>query len=150
MPSPEERIKKLYQSILDCWNERDARSYANLFDEQGHVIGFDGSEMTGPDEINATLSNIFEDHMTARYIAIVRDVRFLSDDVAILRAVVGMIPNGKADINPAANAIQTLVASRQHSQWVANYFQNTPAQFHGRPDLAEALTSELRESLQDM
>jgi len=58
-----------------------------------------------------------------------------------------MIPPGSSDINPAVNAIQTLTAIKQDGQWSIALFQNTPAQFHGRPDLSEALTAELRQLL---
>ena len=34
----------------------------------------------------------------------------------------------------------------QAGEWRISLFQNTPAQFHGRPDLVERLTRELREA----
>ena len=68
----------------------------------------------------------------------------LAGDVAILRAVVGMIPPGQADINPAVNALQTVVATKSAGQWRIVLFQNTPAQFHGRPELTHQLNEELR------
>ena len=43
-----------------------------------------------------------------------------------------------------SNAIQTLIAKRGDDGWWIAVFQNTPAQYHGRPEAAEALTSELR------
>jgi uncharacterized protein (TIGR02246 family) len=85
--------------------------------------------------------------MTATYVSKIRRVRFLAPEVAILRAVVGMVPPGKQDINPNTNAIQTLVATKQKDQWHIALFQKTPAQFHGRPELVEALTEELRQLL---
>src|SRR5579859_3132118 len=142
--SSEAPIAALYQRLLDSWNRRDAAAYAALFDEEGHVIGFDGSPMTGGVEIEASLRQIFADHVTAAYIGKIRGVRFLSADVAILRAVAGMVPPGASDINPAVNALQTLVATRRDGQWRIVLFQNTPAQFHGRPEVAAALTEELR------
>ncbi len=54
---------------------------------------------------------------------------------------------GQSDLNPAVNAIQTLVVVKHAGQWQIALLQNTPAQFHGRPDLAEALTEELRQLL---
>jgi uncharacterized protein (TIGR02246 family) len=91
------------------------------------------------------MERIFADHETAPYVAKVRSVRLLGSDAAVLRAVVGMIPPGGSDIEPARNAHQTLVAQKQDGEWRIVLFQNTPAQFHGRPDLAERLTQELRE-----
>lgn len=142
--SVDEPIVALYRTLLDSWNRRDASAFAALFDGEGQSIGYDGSPMSGRDEIAATLGQIFADHVTARYVARVREVRFLASDVALLRAVVGMVPPGQSDINPAINAMQTMVAVSHGGEWRIALLQNTPAQFHGRPEMAEALTQELR------
>lgn len=81
------------------------------------------------------------------YVAKIKSVRFLAPDVAILRAIVGMVPPGQSDLNPAVNAFQTLVATRHDGQWLIALFQNTPAQFHGRPELVQQMTEELRQLL---
>lgn len=140
-------VAALYQQLLDSWNRRDAEGFATLFDDEGHSIGFDGSPMTGRTDIAATLGQIFADHVTATYVAKIRAVRFLAPDVAMLRAVVGMVPPGQSDINPAVNALQTIVAVKHDDGWRIALLQNTPAQFHGRPEMAEALTRELRQLL---
>lgn len=140
-------VTALYHHLIAAWNKRDARAFAALFDLEGHVVGFDGSLMHGRAEIQSTLEQIFADHMTGRYVAKVRGVRFLSPDTAILRAVSGIVPAGQSDLNPATNAIQSLVAAKLNGQWRIVHYQNTPAQFHGRPELVEALSSELRELL---
>jgi hypothetical protein len=44
-------------------------------------------------------------------------------------------------------AIQTLVAAKRDGKRRVALFQNTPAQFHGRPELVESLTEELRQLL---
>jgi uncharacterized protein (TIGR02246 family) len=70
----------------------------------------------------------------------------LAPGVAVLRAVSGMIPPGQSELNPAVNAIQVLVAVQGDAGWRIAHYQNTPAQFHGRPDLSAALTEELKNS----
>jgi uncharacterized protein (TIGR02246 family) len=146
-PSEETAVSALYQQLLDSWNRRDAASFAALYDEDSEVVGFDGSQMFGRAEIESTLGQIFADHVTATYVSKIRGVRFLAPEVAVLRAVVGMVPPGQQDINPDTNAIQTLVATKQEGKWHIALFQNTPAQFHGRPELVKALTEELRQLL---
>jgi uncharacterized protein (TIGR02246 family) len=143
----EAEIRALHRQLIDAWNNRNPGEFAALFAEDGNSIGFDGSQLDGRAAIENEIRRIFTDHQTATYYPKVREVRFLTPDAAILRAVVGMVPPGKSDINPATNAIQSLVAARQGSQWRIALFQNTPAQFHGRPELAEALTRELQELL---
>ena len=140
-------VGALYQQLLESWNQRDAAAYAALFAEDASVVGFDGSQMNGRAEIATQIGQIFADHPTSTYIGNVREVRLLTTEVAILRAVVGMVPPGKSDINPEVNAIQSLVATQQQGTWRIALFQNTPAQFHGRPELARQLTDELRQLL---
>lgn len=145
--SNEIEVRALYQQLLDAWNKRNADAFAASFAEDGEVVGFDGSQMSGRTEIASTLRQIFADHLTAPYVSKVRGVRLLSPDVALLRAVVGMVPHGRSDIEPSLNALQTLVATKRDGQWRITLFQNTPAQFHGRPELVQQLTEELRQLL---
>jgi uncharacterized protein (TIGR02246 family) len=143
----ERAVRSLFRELLDRWNERDADAFAGLFAAGGNVVGFDGSQLKGSDEIAASLRQIFGDHQTAAYVAKVREVRVLTRDVAVLSAVAGMVPPGQSDIDPAVNAVQTLVAVKEEGRWRIALFQNTPAQFHGRPALARDLTEELRQLL---
>ena len=136
-------IERLHEKLLSFWNVQDARGMASLFCENGNVIGFDGSQLNGQNTIETELGKIFAGHKTATYIWKVEEVRFLNDTVALLRAIVGMIPPDKKEINPATNAIQTLVAIFDSGTWKISLFQNTPAQFHGRPELVENMTKEL-------
>jgi uncharacterized protein (TIGR02246 family) len=140
-------ISALYHQLLDCWNKRNAHDFATLFSENGNSVGFDGSQLNGRAEIEAHIGQVFADHQTAAYIGKVREIRLLTPEVAILRAVVGMVPPGQSDINPAVNTVQSLVAEKQGDSWRIALFQNTPAQFHGRPELAQQLTDELRQLL---
>jgi uncharacterized protein (TIGR02246 family) len=143
----ESEVRALYRQLLAGWNERKAHEFAALFAEDGHVIGFDGSQYNGRAEIEAEIGQIFADHQTAAYVGKIRGVRFLSPKVAVLQAVAGMVPPGQLDLNPAVNTIQTLVAGEREGRWRIALFQNTPAQFHGRPELVQQLTEELRQLL---
>lgn len=140
-------IQELYQKLIDAWNSRDAQGMANQFSEQGVQIGFDGSKIVGTVEILSHLKPIFADHPTAPFITKVKSIRSLGTDAAILHAIAGMVPPGKTDIEPNVNAHQTLVAAKKNNKWQIELFQNTPAQFHGRPELVEQMTEELRQLL---
>jgi hypothetical protein len=54
-----------------------------------------------------------------------------------------MIPPGTNEINPETNAIQSLVVAGAGQCAQIAMFQNTPAAFHGRPELSDSLTKEL-------
>ncbi|WP_024800781.1 hypothetical protein [Nocardia sp. BMG51109] len=58
-----------------------------------------------------------------------------------------MVPPGRDDLNPDANAVQSLVAQHRCGTWQVALFHNTPAQYHGRPELADQHTDELRRVL---
>jgi uncharacterized protein (TIGR02246 family) len=137
-------IETLHSKLLTYWNNQDAKGMASLFSDNGNVIGFDGSMMNGRNQIETELKQVFENHKTARYVWIVKEIRFLAEDIALLRAIVGMVPPGKNDINPQTNAIQSLISIKQDNNLIITLFQNTPAQFHGRPELVEEMTNELR------
>ncbi|MEH7300041.1 SgcJ/EcaC family oxidoreductase [Neobacillus drentensis] len=136
-------VQAIYQQLLDAWNNRQARGMADLFTEDGESIGFDGSQSKGKEEIYSHLKPIFDHHPTARFISKVKDVRFLSADIAILRAIAGMVPPQQTTINPKVNTHHTLVVVKKEEDWRIQLFQNTPAQFHGRPELVEQMTAEL-------
>jgi len=138
-------IRLLYEQILIAWNQQDATAMAARFEEDGNIVGFDGSQADSRAAIEDHLRPIFADHPTAAYVAIVREIRMLGRDVGLLRAVVGMIPPNSDDINPAGNTIQTLVAIQNADGWQAALFQSTPAAWHGRPQDSAALTEELRD-----
>jgi len=142
----EREVRELYQRLLDAWNNRNPAEMAALFEEDGNVVGFDGSQVIGRPAIASEMAQIFANHQTPPYVAKTREVRLLTPEVSILRAVAGMIPPGKSDIDPALNAVQSLVAMKgSENEWRIALFQTTPAQFHGRPELVQQLTDELRE-----
>ncbi|MFL5894919.1 MAG: SgcJ/EcaC family oxidoreductase [Thermoleophilaceae bacterium] len=145
MAGGEGAIRALYRQIVDGWNSHNGDAFAAPFADDGEMIGFDGSRVSGRDRIAAELGRIFADHETAPYIVKVRGVRALGADAAVLEAAAGMIPAGSSDIEPSRNAWQTLVAERRGGDWQVVLFQTTPAQYHGRPDEVERMTAELAE-----
>lgn len=145
----EPAIRELYARLLDAWNRRSGKDYAAECTPDAELIGFDGYQHAGRETIESDMQGIFDRHATPHYVYRVRSVRLLTPEVAYLRAVTGLIPDGQTDINPALNAVQCLVAVKRDGRWLTASFQNTPAQFHGRPDLAQELTDELRAVLKE-
>jgi uncharacterized protein (TIGR02246 family) len=145
--SVEKEILALYKQLIDAWNSRNAKGMSDLFAMDGEMIGYDGSQVVGKDEIFHHLNPIFKDHPTASFVYKVKKVRYLGSETTILRSIVGMVPPGQTNINPKVNAHQTLLAIKEDGEWKISLFQNTPAQFHGRPELVEQMTEELRAEL---
>ncbi|OAI41572.1 hypothetical protein AYO38_00635 [bacterium SCGC AG-212-C10] len=141
----EAQVRALHNEILASWNRYDARAMAACFIDDAVVVGFDGSTMNGSAEIREQISAVFANHQPAQYVAIVRRVRLIGDGVAVLHAVAGLVPPGGDDVLHEVNAVQLLTAVRDDGRWLAAAYQNTPAAYHGRPELAGQLSAELRE-----
>ena len=140
-----EGIQDLYSSVIEAWNNQDGEAMARPFAADGTVIGFDGSIHSGRDVIAAQMDEIFLTHPTARYVTKVEEVRHLGQDAAMLRAVAGLVPPGQTAVKPEVNAHHTAIAECRDGRWELVLYQNTPAQFHGRPELVEAMTAELQQ-----
>lgn len=138
-------VEKLYKALIAYWNSRDAKQFAALFRDEGMVIGFDGSMMKGTEHIQKELTEIFQSHPTGKYVWKIKDLIQTTSDTAILYAIAAIVPQGKDGFNPATGAQQLLTAIQQQGGWKIALFQNTPAQFHGRPEMAAAFNKELSE-----
>ena len=143
------QVRSLFDKLIDGWNLKNAKAYADVFTDDANVIGFDGSQMNGRQAIEQELSQIFQSFPTGEFTTVIEEVRMVSPNTIILRALAGMIPRGYTDINPNVNAIQTLVATEDKGAWKVALFQNTPAAFHGRPELQQEVSSKLRETLKN-
>lgn len=142
-------VRVLYQNFLDGWNNRDAAAMAALLDDDGFLVGFDGSLHDGPRSVAAELGAIFAEHQTPRFVGLVQQVICRSDQVAILRAALGLVPPEADNLEPEGNAIQVLTAVKRNGSWRILVLQTTPAAYHGRPEAQAALTEALRRQLRD-
>jgi uncharacterized protein (TIGR02246 family) len=142
-------IRSLYQQLMDGWNTGSGEQFAAPFAEDCDLVGFDGTHLKGKQEIATFHQQLFESYVKGtRLVGKVRRIRFLTPEVAIVHVVGGTIMAGQTDIEPERNSIQTLVATKDSKgEWRLASFQNTRAQYIGRPERAQALTEELRKLL---
>jgi uncharacterized protein (TIGR02246 family) len=140
-------IEAIYENLINSWNETNARAFSDLFSETGTLVGFDGSTASGRQDIYYHLKSIFSDHTPAKFVSIVRDIKVLCPSVGLLRAVAGMASSEQKKINPKTNTIQSLLVVSEMGHFRIALFQNTPAAFHGRPQVVEHLTEELQKEL---
>jgi uncharacterized protein (TIGR02246 family) len=143
----EKSIRALYLSWVEAWNARNAESMRSIISSEINMIGFDGSQMNGRDDVITQITDIFKSFPTGEFTVVIEQVRFIDENNAVLRALAGIIPRGYKDINPSVNALQTMTAHQVNGQWLIEIFQNTPAAFHGRPELQQEVTRKLREGL---
>ena len=113
----EAEVRALYQRSMDGWNKGRGDLFAAPLAEDADLVGK------------------------------VTRVRFLAPTVALMHAVGGTVMAGQTDLEPERNSVQTLVAVKAEGEWRLAAFQNTRAQYLGRPESALALTEELRRLL---
>ena len=142
----EAAIRALYQQLMDGWNRGSGEAFAAPFAEDGELVGFDGTHLKGRQEIASFHQQLFDTYVKgSRLVGKIRSVRFLTPDVAVMHTVGGTIMAGQTDIEPERNSVQTLVAEKgDKGGWRLAAFQNTRAQYLGRPEQSQALTEELR------
>lgn len=149
-PENESAICALYFQMIDGWNKGDGNVFAAPFAEDADLVGFDGTHLKGRQEIVSFHQRLFDTFVKgSRLIGKVRNVRFLTPDVAIMHSVGGTILAGQSDIESERNSVHTIVAKKDDasSQWRIVAFQNTRAQYIGRPDMVQAFTEDLRQEL---
>jgi uncharacterized protein (TIGR02246 family) len=146
--SPEEQaVHALYREVLRSWNRRDARGFAALCTSAALVKVEDGAEMNGRGAIELELARTFERQPTLACIGVVRSVQSLGEGVQLLSAIAGMYRAGSYRVDPAWNAVQTLVAAPEQGRLRVVSYQSTPAAFDGQPDLGQRVTAELDRAL---
>jgi uncharacterized protein (TIGR02246 family) len=122
----EAAVRALYQQLMAGWNQGSGEAFAAVFTEDGDLIGFDGTHFKGRQEIAPFHQQLFDKWLKgSRLVGEVKDVRFLSPDVALMHAVGGTVMRGKSEPVPERDSIQTLVATHQDSEWRLAAFQNT-------------------------
>jgi uncharacterized protein (TIGR02246 family) len=141
----EAAILRLYQQMMDGWNAASGDAFAAPFEEDGDLVGFDGTHLKGCKEIATFHQHLFDMFLKgSRLIGKVKSVHFLTSDVAIMHAVGGTITDGQTDLDSERNWVQTLVAVKRDTKWHLATFQNTRATYIGRQEESSKLTEELR------
>jgi uncharacterized protein (TIGR02246 family) len=119
-------VRDLYRELMDGWNRGSGEAFAAVFTEDGDLVAFDGTHFEGRAQIAPFHQELFDKWLKGtRLVGRVKDVRFLSPDVALMHAVGSTIMRGKSVPSPERDSIQTLVATRQNGEWRLAAFQNT-------------------------
>jgi uncharacterized protein (TIGR02246 family) len=122
----EAAVRALYQELMDAWNRGSGEDFAAVFTDDGDLVAFDGTHFKGREEIAPFHQQLFDKWLKgSRLVGKVKDVRFLSPDVALMHAVGGTVMRGKNEPSPERDSIQTLVAVREGGEWRLAAFQNT-------------------------
>jgi uncharacterized protein (TIGR02246 family) len=119
-------VRALYTRAMDGWNLGSGEAFAAPFAEDADFVAFDGERFRGRADVARFHGEEFQTHLRGtRLVGDVTDLRFLTNDIAVMHATGGTILRGKSEPAPERHSIQTLVAARRSGEWQIVAFQNT-------------------------
>jgi uncharacterized protein (TIGR02246 family) len=129
----EAAVRDVYQQFMEAWNRGSGTALAQVFIQDGDLVGFDGTHLKGRRDIAQFHQRLFDRWLKgSRLVGKVIDVRFLAPDVALIHAVGGTVLRGRRSPAPERDSIQTLVATRDdEGGWRLAAFQNTRLRLMG-------------------
>ncbi len=122
----EKTLSGLFQQMIDGWNLGDGQAYATPFTEDADYVIVDGKHVKGRETIafghQYIFNTVFKD---SRMKGQVKDIRFLSADIALMHAEGVLQIPGQAGIASEQPSTMTIVAIRQIGRWGFTAFHNT-------------------------
>jgi len=113
--------------LVAAWARNDAEAVANVFTEDGVLILPGDVFKRGRDEIKSFLAAAYAGPfkgtgVTGRPV----DLRFVGEDVALIRTHGGLVAAGETDIAPELAVRSTWVVVRRDGEWLLAGYQNSP------------------------
>ncbi|MEV0155445.1 SgcJ/EcaC family oxidoreductase [Micromonospora sp. NPDC050686] len=113
--------------LVAAWAQNDAAGIAEVFTEDGIMILPGDVYKKGRGEVLSFMAAAFAGPfkgtgVTGRPV----DVRFVGDDVALLRTHGGILAPGETEIAPELAVRSTWVTVRRDGQWQLAAYQNSP------------------------
>lgn len=113
--------------LVAAWGRNDAAGMAEVCTEDATMILPGDVYKCGRDEIRAFMAAAFAGPfkgtgVTGRPV----DVRFVTDDVALLRTHGGILAPGETEIEPELAVLSTWVTVKQNGEWQLAAYQNSP------------------------
>lgn len=123
----EKEVLGLPLRLVAAWTVNDADSVADVFTEDGVLILPGDVFKQGRDEIRAFMAAAYAGPfkgtgVTGQPV----DVRFLTDEVALLRTHGGILAPGETEIAPELAVRSTWVAVKRDGEWQLAGYQNSP------------------------
>jgi uncharacterized protein (TIGR02246 family) len=113
--------------LVAAWARNDPEGIANVFTDDGILILPGDVFKRGREEILSFLAAAFsgpfkDSKVTGRPV----DVRFVADDVALLRTHGGILAPGETEIAPELAVRSTWVTVKKDGEWQLAAYQNSP------------------------
>lgn len=113
--------------LVAAWARNDAEGVANVFTEDGILILPGDVLKKGRGEVRAFMAAAYAGPFKGTGVTgIPADVRFVTDDIALLRTHGGILAPGEKEIDPELAVRSTWVAVKRDGEWQLAAYQNSP------------------------
>jgi uncharacterized protein (TIGR02246 family) len=128
----EAALKQIVQQVQDGWNAHDGRAFAAPFATDADYVIVNGMKIKGREEIEKGHTQIFTTiYKDSHNVGTVKSVRFLRPDVAVVH-VEWNLEFSMGGEKRKAQAINTMILTKDNGKWSIAAFHNTPVQPQGR------------------
>lgn len=123
----EKEVLSVPLRLIAAWAENDADGVANAFTEDGILILPGDVLKQGRDEVRAFMAAAYAGPFKGTGVTgNPVDVRFVTDEVALIRTHGGILAPGEAEIDPELAVRSTWVVVKQDDGWFLAGYQNSP------------------------
>lgn len=128
MSKDEEAIRQIVKDVEAGWNAHDGKKFAAPFAADADYVVVNGMYLKGRDAIETGHTGIFTTiYKDSRNAAIIKSVRFLRKDVAIVHVEWNLEFNAGGEARKS-HALNTMIVIKDDGKWNIAAFQNTPVQ----------------------
>jgi len=121
-------VREVLKEVYAAWEANDADAFAKPYAEPATAT-LPGVYLPGRQAIRDAMATLFAgDLKGSRAIHEVREIRFVTGDVAIVTSKGAVLLAGQAEPEAASRALETWVLSRQDGTWRVQAFHNGPEQ----------------------
>ena len=126
----EAAIRHIVQQVQDGWNAHDGKAFAAPFASDADYVVVNGMKIKGREAIEkghtAIFSSIYKD---SHNVGTVKSIRFLRPDVAVVHVEWNLEVSKGGE---KAQAMNTMVVTKEGGKWSIAAFHNTPVRGEGR------------------
>jgi len=123
----EKEVLSIPLRLVTAWASWDAETVADVFTKDGILILPGDVLKKSRDEIQAFMTAAYAGPFWGtRVVGKVVDVRFVSEDAALLRTHGGILGPGQTEIDPAMAVRSTWVVVKTDDEWQLAVYQNSP------------------------
>ena len=120
------QVREVLKEVYAAWEANDADAFATRYAETASAT-LPGAYLPGRQAIRDMMATLFAgDLKDSRAVYEVREIRFVTGDVAIVASKGAVLLAGQTEPDAASRALKTWVLSRQDGTWHIQAFHNCP------------------------